>query len=165
MRIKTTPKKYRSGFTLIEVLVALSLFSIVITGVIGIFSSGMKGIWGAFGHQNIQDSARFIMESMSKEIRMSTIHTPNGGPYSSVNITNDEGETLDYSFAGGQIFRAGQALNPSSVQMTGSFYVQKSGDLLPRVTVVIRAVNVSSQPSRQVQIDLQTTISSRVYAP
>lgn len=159
------PNKQQLGFTLIEILVALSLFSIVITGTVGIFSSSMKGVWGAFGHQNIQDSARFIMESMSKEIRMSTINTADGGPYSAINITNENGETLDYSFNGTQILRAGEVLNSSNVQITGAFYVQKTGELLPRVTVVIRAVNVSSQVSRQVQIDLQTTISSREYAP
>jgi type IV pilus assembly protein PilW len=157
-------RKIKNGFTLIELLVAMAIFSIVITAVIGIFSSGMTEIERAFGHQDIQDSARFVLESMSKEIRMSTINTANGGPYSSVNITNADGQTLDYTFSGNQLLRNGEALNSANVRMTGAFYVQKTGALLPRVTVAIRAVNVNPPAARQARINLQTTISSREYA-
>ncbi len=155
--------KNNSGFTLIELLVALALFSIVITIAVGIFSSSMSGIWGAFGHQNIQDSARFVMESMSKEIRMSKINTADGGPYATINITNSKGETLDYTFAGGYLLRDGQPVSSGKVQMHGAFYVQKVGGLLPRATVIVKAQNISNKPAEQVKIYLETTISSREY--
>ena len=156
-----------AGFTLIELLVALATFSIVVLAVVNIFLLGLGGAKRISGQQNIQEAGRFILESMSKEIRMSQINTGDGGPYTLLNVTNSKGETLDYVFDNSlkQISRAGVILNPNEVEASGGFYVKKIGNTQPRVTAVLKLKNKSSKAAAQAEINLQTTVASRAYAP
>lgn len=162
-----THKTYKknNGFTLIEIVVALAVFSMVIIAVTDIFLNGWGGVQRIAGQQNIQSAGRFFMESIAKEIRMSTINTANGGPYATVNITNAKGETIDYTFnnSAKQISRAGSTLSSDEIEVTGHFYVQKNGSLQPRVTITMSLKNKTAKAAQQSQIDLQTTISSRSY--
>jgi prepilin-type N-terminal cleavage/methylation domain-containing protein len=164
---KSSAPNPSKGFTLIELLVAVATFSIVVTVAVDIFLMGLGGTQRIFGQQNIQESGRFILESISKEMRMSKINTVDGGPYTTLNITNAKNETLDYVFdnSAKQISRAGAVLNPNEVEAAGNFYVKKSGANQPRVTVVIKLKNKSAKAAAQAEINLQTTISSRQYAP
>ena len=157
-------KNNEQGFTLIELLVAMAIFMIVIIAVIDIFAIGLGGSQRIFGRQNTQDSARFILESMGKEIRMSKINTASGQS-DTLNITNSKGQTLNYVFdnANKQLTRDGAVLSSSNVEITGTFYVQKSGSIPPRVTPVLKVVNKTGQTAQRVVMNLQTTISSRRY--
>ncbi len=67
--------KTNAGFTLIELLVAVLIFSIVITMIIQIFMISMGSSKNMLSRYNVVDPARFIMESISKELRMSSIQT------------------------------------------------------------------------------------------
>jgi len=89
--------KQPNGFTLIELLVAIATFVIVVVTIMDIFLMGLGGSKKIFGRQNVQESGRFILESMSKEIRMSKINTA-AGSSNTVNITNSKSQTFDYSF-------------------------------------------------------------------
>ena len=71
-------KNNEQGFTLIELLVAMAVFMVIIVAVIDIFAVGLGGSQRIFGRQNTQDSARFILESMSKEIRICACQTKSG---------------------------------------------------------------------------------------
>lgn len=162
--------KKEAGFTLLELLIAMAVFSLAVIAVIDVFLVGMGGGKKVFGRQDIQESGRFIMETMSKEIRMSRINTAAGGPYSSVNITNAKTppQTLNYSIdaINKTISRASDILNPSDVEVTGSFYVQRpAADVQPRVTVVLTLKNRTGKIGERAEINLQTTISSRNYLP
>lgn len=154
------------GFTLIELLVAMATFVIVIVAVVDVFLVGLGGTQRLFGGQNVQDSARYILESMAKEIRMSAINTASGGPYTTLNITNSKGQTLNYIFdnSAKQLSRAGEVLNSNEVEVSGNFYVQKGEQWQPRVTVVMKAKAGTAKAAQQAEINLQTTISSRQYA-
>jgi len=133
-----------SGFTLIELLVAMATFSIIIAAVMEIFLAGLGGAQRVFGRQNIQESGRFILESISKEIRMSKVNTPDGGPYTTLSITNSKGQTLDYFFddTAKRLERGGEYLSSGKVETTGSFYVQRVGEGQARVTVVLGLKNI-----------------------
>jgi len=133
-----------SGFTLIELLVAMAIFSIVIVSIVGIFTAGINGAQRVFDRQGIQESGRFILESISKEIRMSEINTPIGGPYAILSITNAKGQTLDYFFDGAskRLVRDSQYLSPGKIETTGSFYVQRVDNQPARVTVVLKLKNI-----------------------
>jgi len=160
-------KRTRNGFTLIELLVSMAMFAIVMTVVIQIFVTGMGSTRYLFAREAALDSARFIMESMSKEIRMSTINTPGGGPYNTLNITNPKiARTLNYFFdsTGKDIQRDGGVLNPNDVEITGSFYVMVPSNYSPsRVTIVMKIRSKSGGSSQMAEINLQTTVSSREY--
>jgi len=167
------------GFTLIELLVAMAMFSVVMIVITDIFLSGMGNIQRSFGSQAVQESGRFILESMAKEIRMSEFNSVDGaidfdslsegvnGPYSSLNITNDNG-SVDYIFDNDakQVSRqAGEILNPNDIEVTGHFYLTKKTNSPPRLTMVLNLISKSAKASGRAAINLQTTVSLRQYAP
>jgi len=166
------------GFTLIEILVAMAIFLIVITTVLQIFMMSMSGTWRLFGRQNDLDTARFILESMSKEVRLSAIisNDSSGGKVQQLNITNAYGCSVSYVFGSSNITRAvtggsgctivsAAPLNPNEVLIVnGGFYIQKPpGSFQPRVTMVMGVKNNAAKAAQQSEVDLQTTISSRAY--
>lgn len=62
---------YRSkGFTLIEMMIAMVLGLLVISGAITVFSGSSKNIELNRALTDIQDSARFAMDSMMRDVRM-----------------------------------------------------------------------------------------------
>ena len=138
-------KKGAGGFTLIELLVAMATFSVIVVAILEILLAGLSGAQRVFGKQNIQETGRFILESISKEIRMSEINTPDGGPYATLSIVNSKGQTIDYLFdsTSKRLIRGGQYLSSSKVETTGSFYVQRVAGKQARVTVVLGLKNIS----------------------
>lgn len=172
--IKTNKKikENDGGFGLIEILVSMAIFLIVITIVVQIFMMGMGGTKRLFGRQNALDSARFIMESMSKELRMSEITTA-GGNWNTIDINNPKLpiQHVRYSFSGNNITRniigdgePAAVLNSNDVQISnGQFYVTvPTTNSPPRVTITITVTSVG-RATQQVQVNLQTTVSSRQY--
>lgn len=156
----------QKGTTLVELLVAMSVFLVVILMAVGIFLMGMGGTGRLFGRQNALDSARYILESMGKEIRMSEITNPaTSGTVDTLVIEHPINGNITYQFTGNNLEREGAALNPDEVAIDGDFVVTRSGDLMPRVTIVMKIRNVTNKPSQQVEVNLQTTVSSRAYKP
>ncbi len=178
-RLQTSDFRLRGGFTLLEVLVAISIFLVVITLVVQIFLMGMNATKRLFGRQSALDAARFIMESMSKEIRMSDVLTGAGGPLGYIDIKNSKDCNVTYAFSGTAVTRqvvpggtgvscvvetAPVELTPDEVEMTGSFWINMAAAEQARVTVTAKVKNSTAILSQQVQVNLQTTISSRQYA-
>lgn len=172
-------KKYynSAGFTLIELIIAMAIFGLVILITADIFLSGFGSTERIFGSQAIQENGRFILESMSKEIRMSEIDgldglaiasLPDGfsGPYYSLNITNADSEDVTYFFdnANKRISKNGLVLSASNIEVSGRFYLTKNSVFQPRLTISFSLVNQADQARSQAAINLQTTVSSREYA-
>jgi len=166
--------KKEEGVTLIELLVAMSIFLIALTAAVQIFMIGMSGVQRLFGRQDALDSARYILESMSKEIRMSDVVTSDGNPISMLHIKNSKlsPEDIYYTFSGTNITRqAGggtvYTLNPSGVQIIKGYFIiaGNSAFTQPRVTIVLSIKSKTGKSAEQVQVNLQTTVSSRQYAP
>ncbi len=63
-------RKNNKGTTLLELTVAISIFSIAILSVMQIFDMSIKGQRNVVAAQNMQESIRYTLEVMSKEIRM-----------------------------------------------------------------------------------------------
>ncbi len=85
-----------------ELIVALVLFSLAVMVILTLLSWGIKAQRKVLALQVVQENARFILEFMAKEIRMSNI---NGGDYSTLNITRPGGQRIQYSFASGNLER------------------------------------------------------------
>src|SRR3989338_8145960 len=58
------------GYTLIELMVSIGIFSIVVAMTSAMFVTSLKGQEKSYTSQNVADSARYAMEMMSREIRM-----------------------------------------------------------------------------------------------
>jgi prepilin-type N-terminal cleavage/methylation domain-containing protein len=65
--------KAESGVSLIELLVSITLFSVLILFSTQIFKMVIDGQRSAISAQNVQENMRYAMEKMSKEIRMAQI--------------------------------------------------------------------------------------------
>ena len=61
-----------TGFTLIEMLVALSLFTIVVTIAVGAFLSLIGASKSVQGEQSVITTLTFVLDSMTREIRTGT---------------------------------------------------------------------------------------------
>lgn len=164
--MKIIPKS-NQGFTLIELMVAVGIFSIVSLMAISIFLTALQAQRKISALQTVQEHGRYLMEIMSKEIRMSQINSSDG-KISFLNIINSkpESENVIYSFDNDQLLRGigeiAEVLNSNQVKINGSFYVQKSGSQ-PRVTIVMAIESSGNKPEQQVKINLETTVSSRAY--
>ena len=162
--------KENKGFTLIELLVALFAFSVIALVMTTISVSVIKTQREAFALQNIQETSRYAIETMGKEIRMSAINSLAGNGLSIINITNPDGESIDYQFVSNKLQRrvnAGvwQDLNSAdSFYLNGSFYITKGAS--PNWAIVTIAMKIESQgvkSEEQARIYLQDTIAPRIY--
>ena len=68
----------KEGLTLLELTVAVAIFSVMMLALTQIFNMVIRGQRNAIAAQNIQESMRYAMEVMSKEIRMAQKDV--GGP-------------------------------------------------------------------------------------
>ena len=66
-RLKT--RKFAAGMSLLEILVAVSFFVVIILAATSIFSLVIKQQRSAISSQNVQESLKYFLEIMSKEIR------------------------------------------------------------------------------------------------
>lgn len=70
-----TGDKRQSGFSLIEMVTSLGIFSVAIVSMLAIFQSVVDGQRSAVASQNVQESMRYVFEVISKEVRNAA-----GGP-------------------------------------------------------------------------------------
>ncbi|MDP2676438.1 MAG: type II secretion system protein [bacterium] len=173
-----------SGFTLIEMIVAIGIFTIAMlisTGAILSISAAQKR---AAAIQNVQDNIRFALETMAKEARLGySFHCGSaidevltdprdcGGGGPSFTFFNARGEVVSYQLRNGQIERWSGPPDNTFFPVTSQnasidrldFYVFGSGvgdDVQPRV--VITARGSATVKGQSITIDLQTALSQRL---
>ncbi|MCK4520859.1 prepilin-type N-terminal cleavage/methylation domain-containing protein [Candidatus Parcubacteria bacterium] len=172
----------KKAFTLIEILVAVTIFVLVVAAAIGIFVSSMQGKERVNQLKEIEDNARYVMEMMSREIRMG------------YEIASDEADTFDSEIDfvdssvvsiklcradengncdsnGDYLAKREESAAPSSnhlitsskVKITNLIFYVNDFDLTnspqPRVTI---SMTVASKDDA-VSMDFQTTLSPRIY--
>lgn len=162
--------KNNKGFTLIELLVAFFAFSVIALVMTTVSVSVIKAQRQAFALQNIQENSRYVIETMGKEIRMGLINSGSGSGLSSLNITNSDGENVDYRFTSNKLQRRvdggiWQDLNSTDYfYLNGSFYVSKSvSPVQAIVTIAMELEYQGVKTEEQGKIYLQNTIAPRIY--
>lgn len=156
-----------SGFTLIETIVTLFIFSILITVVLSAFVSALNLQRRAFNIQQVEENGNFILESMAKEIRVSTVNTLDACPAASLSISHPINGTIVYSLSGTDLIRTVNGnqytVNSNVVQFSRlQFCISGNANpdqRQPRVTLV--ASIRSTQTKQQATVDVQTTLSQR----
>jgi len=63
----------QSGFSLIELLIAATIFTFVVAGVSGLFLQALNIQRRASGIQKIQENALYVLESIAREVRVSVV--------------------------------------------------------------------------------------------
>lgn len=178
--------KTKKGYTLIEVLVAVTIFSFIIAGPTGLFITSLRGQRKALATMEIVDNSSYALEYISRALRMakkdldgfcistgSNYQNP-GGDISKIRFLNYQGLCQEFSSSTGQLGERkssdktagnlGQflALTPTDLEITFLKF-QLTGqtqddDLQPRVTILFE-IRKRTQP--ETKIRLQTTISQR----
>lgn len=156
-------KKTKTGFTLIEVLVATTVFSLVVVVAVGLLTAVMRNQRKSIAIQNVQDNGRYLIGFIAKEIRMSEFNASDGEA-SVLNITHPISGNIIYTFTGTQILRNSEPINSDEVNVGGRFYVDGKAagdDEQPRVTIVIKVETTGAKVEERSKINLQTTLTQR----
>src|SRR3989339_715055 len=89
--------RLQAGFTLIEMIVAMAIFGVLAVSITGIFISVIKSQRLALAQNSIQESGRYILESMTKEIRMSQEITELGVSSALHLINSDRKDVFEFA--------------------------------------------------------------------
>ena len=171
------------GFTLLEMIVALGIFSVVALSSTAIFQRVIIGERMAIVAQNTQESLRYVFNVIAKEIRTAQVDdTLCTGQVNDIYIVagdgslrfvNQEGECVSYKQADNRFMISrvapGQAasylpITPDEISVNNLTFYIKSTDQ-PAVTITASIYNRSfgEQDLYKSEIKTQLTISSRSY--
>ncbi len=163
------------GFTLIELLVAALLFTFVMISVGGLFVSALNLQRRAAGIIKIQENAQFSLESIAREVRVSTVSSgdtdcnpPDPATTRELVIDHPVNGMVTYRYdrsSGiGVLYRNDEPITSADVDITAlAFCVSGSGKdgQQTRVTIPMTFQAVSGNPSSRVSVSIQTTVASR----
>lgn len=168
--IKSKISNSQKGFTVVEVLVTSLIFSIIAMTVSSIFVQTLSLQRRASAAQRIQENALFVLESMSREVRVSVIANQDSPDCSrnTLTISHPIRGDIVYRMNNGAIEKsqgggAFVAISGSDVRfsrfnfcVTGSL---EDDDKTPKVAILTSVENVSGRET--LVVNLQTTVSSR----
>ncbi len=155
-----------SGLTLIELIVAMGIFGLVVSMIFGVFVLAIVSQRRIIALRNVEDSIRFTIESMAKEVRTGKNFS---GGVNSLSFSNAKNESVIYRLNGGIVEKSSNG-GASYSAVTGSetvidylnFYLngQAAGDSLqPRITITVGAT--SQVGNQNANLKVQTTVSAR----
>lgn len=179
-----------SGFTLIEIIVALGIFVIVVTLVTEIFTIIMSQQRRAYNIQQIHSDLRYTVEKIAQFIRLSTIDynicnqsgycegediylRDQNLQYIGIKKENDQIKICESSESCILPDAEWEALTSPDYKIvrfniyykptSDPFGTPPSSNYQPRITLVIEADLPQKKLIERERITLQTTITSRVY--
>jgi prepilin-type N-terminal cleavage/methylation domain-containing protein len=171
------------GFTLIELMVSITIFSVVMLASMGAVLTVLNSNRKSESLRSVMDNLSFTLDTMTRTIRFGSVYhcgasgnlsVPNDCPSgdSSLTVLYSSNNQVTFYLSSGQIMRvvnAGKPLSMTSPDVniqTFSFWVVGSmpysaGDLLqPKVIVLIKGYVAGTNMTGS-SFTLQTTISQR----
>jgi len=157
------------GFSLIEMLVAASIFAFMIIAITGIYAQVISLQRRAQGAARVQENALFVVETLSREIRFAKIVNPVvAGCTDMLRIDTALDGVVTYEYRNEALFRNGEQITSSEVVFTTfQFCVagnEAGDDQQARITMPMTIENVAVHPGNRVTVSLQTTVVSRDLA-
>lgn len=168
--------RLRRGFTLLEMVVALGVFSGVMIIAFGIAISIQNAQFKASRIQIVQDDLRFALESMTKEMRTGKdFQSPAPGEINFTRTGGHTNEIVAYCFRSGAIWKVvgstdchgagAQAVTGDDVTIEAlTFYLvgdaTGANDGQPRITIALKARSAS--PKLVSTFNIQTTVTQRL---
>jgi type II secretory pathway pseudopilin PulG len=182
--VKTQRIASRTGFTLLEVVVAAGIFALILIGIIGILIQISRASVKAREIQNLQDNFRYTFEAMSREIRTGyayQLSNPRGTSpqtYGTITFTRQDGASVAYCLLTNAVAKAtnpsgsGAANCASGIAVTSTDLVVDQlafygvgltagiGDGQPRITAIMVAHALN--PKLNTRMEAQTTVTQRL---
>jgi prepilin-type N-terminal cleavage/methylation domain-containing protein len=159
------------GFTMIELIVTVAVFSMTAVLIVSIFARAMSVQRRATSAEKLQANGTFIIESIAKEIRVSNIENQDSAncTATSLSMTHPYQGTTTYSLINGNVYKSitipatfNSIVNSTEVTITRlNFCITGSGladNQPPKVTILIALENSFGQI---LHFDFQTTVVSR----
>ncbi len=172
--------KKQKGFTLLEILISISIFTASILMITQIFLKINEGQRNIIAAQNVQESMKYAFEVMSKEIRNPIRDTAGtcitaGSAYEetgnvSLKFLNQFGECIEYKRENdGGVYRlvivrdlSGSVfVTPDDIEVS-NLYFDVNNTNQERVTMLIDVNAIGKEIDVQ-KMKIQTTISARLY--
>lgn len=161
------------GFTIIEMIIAVAIFSLLISASSGVFLSSIKAQRQSLATQEILDQTSYLMEYMSRSLRMArkdltgtctgTAKLNYAFAGQCIKFMNYQDECQHFCLDGTRIkdevgiYLTSGSLNVSSFEVNLLGAVQPPADTLqPRLTVFLTV-----RGEEQTILKIQTTISQR----
>jgi Tfp pilus assembly protein PilV len=161
--------KKSGGFTIVEVIVSAFVFSIIVIVIGGLFVQVLAAERRAFASQKVQENGLFIMEFMSREIRVSQIHNQDSPDCTAqpLTIVHPVNGSVTYLLTGDVLQRIAEGvttdLSSSAVAFSRlNFCIMGSAptdDQQARVAIIASIKNKTGKET--VTVNLETTVSSR----
>lgn len=161
-------KNTRGGFTLVELLVAMGLFSLAISIAVGGFVSALRTQRQVVGLLAANSNASLAIEQIAREMRTGIGFTCLGvSPCTELSFKNAQGADVTYRLRDGGIERG---IGPDFERMTAenvevrelSFTLLGFPDYPPRITIAV-AIGTPIRGIEESVTNLQTTVSSRRF--
>lgn len=174
--------KKSAGVTLLELIVAVAIFTVVIGGSSGVFISALRAQRVVLADQNLIDNTRFALEFMSRQLRLAardqtgactgtadTTYSNSGGILKFINSDGAcvhyrlNANSIEISQNGGGSF-ANLTLSSIALVTNLSFIVSgaaRADSFQPRVTILITAQSFGGLPEVTPELNIQTTVSAR----
>lgn len=174
----------KNSFTLVEIIVAMSIFSMVSLAITGAFVDIIGIQRKVLEMQDVQNNARLLIESFSRELRMAMIDrsgtciTKNDVfdviGTNTVKFKNYKGECVKYELSGNTIKRSAIDIfgNASIMDVTGSdvevnllnFYVRDNRPAGEQPFITVKTILKKPGTSDEFRtIRIQTSLSVRAY--
>jgi len=178
----------KKGFSLIEMLLAISIFVIIMLSATRIFQLVVQGQRQAIAAYHVQENLKYFFEVMSKEVRMATMDTSDTCyPFGSVDelyraeednlyFKNFEGKCVHYFIENDEGINrfkikrdeSSGYITTTSININSLKFIVKANTVgglqgqQPSVTVNLQAEAMAPELDKS-EMTLQTTITSRYY--
>lgn len=170
LKTKNYKLKPSRGFSLLELLIYITILSIVGLTVGGIFISINQGRLKSETRAEINSSLRFALEKIKQDVREATdITSPNGGVDGASLVITVDSNTITYDVSGGQLRRdiAGTPafITPSDINITAISF-KRFHSINPQTSKVLASVRTQITAGYSgTAPDLQFTEEMRAIAP
>ncbi|MFH1462751.1 MAG: type II secretion system protein [bacterium] len=174
----------KGGYTLIEILVAIGIFTMIIASPVGFLVGSLKGQQRALSTQLLLDNVSYSLEYISRALRMAkkddvggvdcllankvNYEITHGGQ--GIKFRNYNDECQEFYLDNGKIMAVSSetsALTPIDLEVV-AFRIgpqdswDQTDNLQPKVTLFMEVRGIkSSDPKLQPKIQIQTTVTQR----
>jgi prepilin-type N-terminal cleavage/methylation domain-containing protein len=157
--MKNQKTKKTKGFTIIELVVSLGIFTLIMGISAGILLNSLRMTRFVAIQARAIDNISLIMEQIVREVRTSSNFEREEGLVDKITFTNYEGRRITYSFCGTSICRNNQPITAENVVIKGGFYITDFRNTkTPRITIAARATSEAGEFLGS----LQTGVSGRL---